>query len=141
MRHLHHARRARRARSRRVLTPDVPQGLRRARRQLRRRDVTGTLEAAFNQGFNGQGSNRLDSWIAIAADQRVTAYTGKAELGQGLYTAQTQSSPRSFRCDRARHARAVRHRGHARPGNHVRQPVTPGQLQSGQPGARGGLGA
>src|SRR4029078_5476353 len=52
--------------------------------------VAGTLEAAFDQGFNGQASNRLDSWIAIAADQRVTAYTGKAELGQGLYTAQTQ---------------------------------------------------
>ena len=33
---------------------------------------------------------RLDSWIAIAADGRVIAYTGKCELGQGLYTAQTQ---------------------------------------------------
>jgi CO/xanthine dehydrogenase Mo-binding subunit len=33
---------------------------------------------------------RLDSWIAIAADGKVTAYTGKAELGQGMFTAQTQ---------------------------------------------------
>ncbi len=33
---------------------------------------------------------QLDSWIAIAADGGVTAYTGKCELGQGLYTAQTQ---------------------------------------------------
>ena len=49
-----------------------------------------TLAATLDQGFNGQGSDRLDSWIAIGADQRVTAYTGKAELGQGLYTAQTQ---------------------------------------------------
>jgi nicotinate dehydrogenase subunit B len=32
----------------------------------------------------------LDSWIAIAPDGRVKAYTGKCELGQGLYTAQTQ---------------------------------------------------
>ena len=32
----------------------------------------------------------LDSWIAIAEDGSVTAYTGKCELGQGLYTAQTQ---------------------------------------------------
>ena len=53
-------------------------------------NVSNTLEAMLAQGFNGQGSDRLDSWIAIGADQRVTAYTGKAELGQGLYTAQTQ---------------------------------------------------
>jgi nicotinate dehydrogenase subunit B len=48
------------------------------------------IEAVLGQGFNGLGSPQLDSWIAIAADGRVTAYTGKAELGQGLYTAQTQ---------------------------------------------------
>src|SRR5262245_25955927 len=42
------------------------------------------------QGFNGAPSNQLDSWIAIAADGRVTAYTGKCELGHGLHTAQTQ---------------------------------------------------
>jgi nicotinate dehydrogenase subunit B len=34
--------------------------------------------------------NQLDSWIAIAADGRVTAYTGKCELGQGIQTAQLQ---------------------------------------------------
>jgi nicotinate dehydrogenase subunit B len=34
--------------------------------------------------------NQLDSWIAIAADGSVTAYTGKEELGQGISTAQTQ---------------------------------------------------
>jgi CO/xanthine dehydrogenase Mo-binding subunit len=33
---------------------------------------------------------QLDSWIAIAADGRVTAYTGKCELGQGIQTAQMQ---------------------------------------------------
>src|SRR4029079_7431697 len=33
---------------------------------------------------------RLDSWIAVAADGSVTAYTGKCELGQGMLTAQTQ---------------------------------------------------
>jgi CO/xanthine dehydrogenase Mo-binding subunit len=53
-------------------------------------NVTEPIEAALRQGFNGQGSTQLDSWIAIAADGRVTAYTGKAELGQGLFTAQTQ---------------------------------------------------
>ena len=34
--------------------------------------------------------DQLDSWIAIDRQGRVTAYTGKCELGQGLYTAQTQ---------------------------------------------------
>jgi nicotinate dehydrogenase subunit B len=33
---------------------------------------------------------RLDSWLAIAADGSVTAYTGKCDFGQGMYTAQTQ---------------------------------------------------
>ena len=42
------------------------------------------------QGMNGPGTAQLDSWIAVAADGRVTAYTGKCELGQGLYTVQTQ---------------------------------------------------
>jgi CO/xanthine dehydrogenase Mo-binding subunit len=34
--------------------------------------------------------DQLDSWIAIADDGSVTAYTGKVELGQGIVTAQTQ---------------------------------------------------
>ncbi|MGH9320022.1 MAG: molybdopterin cofactor-binding domain-containing protein [Vicinamibacteria bacterium] len=34
--------------------------------------------------------DELDSWIAIGEDGRVTAYTGKCELGQGLATAQMQ---------------------------------------------------
>ena len=42
------------------------------------------------QGINGSPSNQLDSWISIAADGNVTAYTGKCELGTGLHTAQTQ---------------------------------------------------
>jgi CO/xanthine dehydrogenase Mo-binding subunit len=42
------------------------------------------------QGMNGRGSAQLDSWIAIGSDGKVTAYTGKCELGTGLYTAQTQ---------------------------------------------------
>jgi CO/xanthine dehydrogenase Mo-binding subunit len=45
---------------------------------------------AVPPGFNGPGSNQLDSWIAIGADGSVTAYTGKCELGQGMHTAQTQ---------------------------------------------------
>jgi len=34
--------------------------------------------------------NQLDSWIAIAADGGITAYSGKEELGQGIFVAQTQ---------------------------------------------------
>jgi CO/xanthine dehydrogenase Mo-binding subunit len=50
---------------------------------------------AFAQSAQGDSSyrprpNQLDSWIAIAADGGVIAYTGKAELGQGIGTAQTQ---------------------------------------------------
>jgi CO/xanthine dehydrogenase Mo-binding subunit len=45
---------------------------------------------ALAQGFGGASSNQLDSWLAIAADGSVTAYTGKCELGHGLYTAQKQ---------------------------------------------------
>ena len=42
------------------------------------------------QGINGTPSNQLDSWIAIASDGKVTAFTGKCELGHGLHTAQSQ---------------------------------------------------
>ena len=42
------------------------------------------------QGINGSGSQELDSWIAVAADGTVTAYTGTCDIGQGLYTAQLQ---------------------------------------------------
>ena len=50
-------------------------------------DVAGLL----GQGrFDGPGTPQLDAWLAIAADGSVTAYTGKVELGHGLYTAQTQ---------------------------------------------------
>jgi nicotinate dehydrogenase subunit B len=35
-------------------------------------------------------SPHLDGWISIAADNSVTVFTGKAELGQGILTALTQ---------------------------------------------------
>ena len=34
--------------------------------------------------------DKLDSWIAVAGDGTVTAYTGKCDFGQGMFTAQTQ---------------------------------------------------
>ena len=33
---------------------------------------------------------KLDSWIAVGGDGMVNAYTGKCDLGQGMFTAQTQ---------------------------------------------------
>ena len=33
---------------------------------------------------------KLDSWLAIASDGTVTAHTGKCDLGQGMFTVQTQ---------------------------------------------------
>ena len=50
---------------------------------------------AWGQGpFDTHASHvdprQLDSWIAVAADGTVTAYTGKCELGQGMLTVQSQ---------------------------------------------------
>jgi CO/xanthine dehydrogenase Mo-binding subunit len=63
--------------------------------------TSGALIVAFSAGAGqarAQGGptpgspalNQLDSWIAIAADGSVTAYSGKEELGQGISTAQQQ---------------------------------------------------
>jgi nicotinate dehydrogenase subunit B len=48
------------------------------------------LNEVFGQGFNGTGATQLDAWIAVGRDGIVTAYTGKCDFGQGLYTAQMQ---------------------------------------------------
>src|SRR6202166_54739 len=34
--------------------------------------------------------DKLDSWLAVASDGAVTAYTGKCDFGQGMYTVQSQ---------------------------------------------------
>src|SRR5438105_4969529 len=47
-------------------------------------------ESLFAQRLDGASSNQLDGWISINADGSITGYTGKCELGHGLYTAQTQ---------------------------------------------------
>jgi CO/xanthine dehydrogenase Mo-binding subunit len=86
------------------LTPDARRTLNRAglsRRSFLKQSgvlivgfgaIAGTDVPAYvpPQEMSGPGNARLDSWIAVAADGRVTAYTGKCELGQGLYTAQMQ---------------------------------------------------
>jgi len=55
------------------------------------------VEAQNRGGPFGEGAppdsppaGEVDSWIAIASDGGVTAYTGKEELGQGMSTAQMQ---------------------------------------------------
>lgn len=47
-------------------------------------------ESIFGQRLDGASSNQLDAWLSINGDGTVTAFTGKCELGHGLYTAQTQ---------------------------------------------------
>src|SRR2546425_4875364 len=47
-------------------------------------------ESVLAQRLDGASSNQLDGWLAVNGDGTVTAYTGKCELGHGLYTAQTQ---------------------------------------------------
>jgi CO/xanthine dehydrogenase Mo-binding subunit len=39
---------------------------------------------------NARVGAQLDSWLAIGIDGSITAYTGKCELGQGMFTVQTQ---------------------------------------------------
>ena len=92
-----------------TMTPDARDAL--ARAGFSRRDflkgagalvvtfsaAPGLESVAFAQGpFGTQAQNApinpklLDSWIAVAADGTVTAYSGKCEFGQGIYTAQMQ---------------------------------------------------
>lgn len=50
----------------------------------------GLAQGPFDTHASHVDPKQLDSWIAIAANGRVTAYTGKCELGQGMMTAQLQ---------------------------------------------------
>ena len=90
-----------------TMTPDARAAL--ARAGFSRRDFLKT-SGALIVGFSAAGAaqriglaqrgggargpqvdaRQLDSWIAIATDGSVTAYTGKCELGQGISTAQLQ---------------------------------------------------
>jgi CO/xanthine dehydrogenase Mo-binding subunit len=89
------------------MTPDALSALARSGFSRRRfLKTSGALIVGFcitegqsdAQGPGGAGGpspgsppiNQLDSWIAIAADGSVTAYSGKEELGQGISTAQAQ---------------------------------------------------
>jgi nicotinate dehydrogenase subunit B len=52
------------------------------------------LSASGQNQFGTHSSHidptKLDSWLAVGSDGTVTAYTGKCDFGQGIFTAQTQ---------------------------------------------------
>ena len=57
--------------------------------------VSSTVSSLMGQGpFATHPSHvdpeKLDSWLAVGADGTITAYTGKCDFGQGMFTAQTQ---------------------------------------------------
>jgi nicotinate dehydrogenase subunit B len=53
-------------------------------------DAAALAQGPFDTRASHVDPQQLDSWIAVAADGGVTAYTGKCELGQGMLTAQMQ---------------------------------------------------
>ncbi|HEV3057294.1 MAG TPA: molybdopterin cofactor-binding domain-containing protein [Vicinamibacterales bacterium] len=53
-------------------------------------EAFGVAQGPFDTRASHIDPAQLDSWIAIAADGGVTAYSGKCELGQGILTAQIQ---------------------------------------------------
>lgn len=49
-----------------------------------------TAQGPFDTHASHIDPTRLDSWLAVSADGSVTAYTGKCDFGQGMFTVQTQ---------------------------------------------------
>jgi nicotinate dehydrogenase subunit B len=47
-------------------------------------------QGPFDTHHSHVDPDKLDSWLAVASDGRVTAYTGKCDFGQGMYTVQSQ---------------------------------------------------
>lgn len=47
-------------------------------------------QGPFDTHMSRVDPGKLDSWLAVASDGTVTAYTGKCDFGQGMYTVQTQ---------------------------------------------------
>ena len=53
-------------------------------------DAADVVQGPFDTRGSHVDPTQLDSWLAVGADGGVTAYTGKCEFGQGMYTAQIQ---------------------------------------------------
>jgi CO/xanthine dehydrogenase Mo-binding subunit len=49
-----------------------------------------TAQGPFDTHPSHIDPEKLDSWLAVASDGTVTAYTGKCDFGQGMFTVQTQ---------------------------------------------------
>ncbi len=47
-------------------------------------------QGPFDTHLSHVDPEKLDSWLAVASDGTVTAYTGKCDFGQGMFTVQTQ---------------------------------------------------
>ena len=54
------------------------------------RTAAAAPEGAFGTRRSHIDAGALDAWLAVGGDGRVTAYTGKCDLGQGIFTAQVQ---------------------------------------------------
>jgi CO/xanthine dehydrogenase Mo-binding subunit len=54
------------------------------------RSVTAAPAGAFDTRPSHIDPGALDAWLAVGADGRVTACTGKCDFGQGIFTAQVQ---------------------------------------------------
>lgn len=54
------------------------------------RAVTAAPDGPFGTRPSHIDAGALDAWLAVGADGRVTAYTGKCDFGQGIFTAQVQ---------------------------------------------------
>src|ERR1700674_698343 len=53
-------------------------------------EVFAIAQGPFDTHKSHIDPDKLDSWLAVASDGTVTAYTGKCDFGQGMYTVQTQ---------------------------------------------------
>jgi CO/xanthine dehydrogenase Mo-binding subunit len=53
-------------------------------------DLRGAAQGQFGTQIQQVDPRLIDSWIAVGADGTVSAYTGKCDFGQGLFTAQMQ---------------------------------------------------
>jgi nicotinate dehydrogenase subunit B len=47
-------------------------------------------QGPFATHFSHIDPDKLDSWLSVGGDGFITAYTGKCDFGQGIFTAQTQ---------------------------------------------------
>jgi nicotinate dehydrogenase subunit B len=60
--------------------------------------VEGAGQGQFDTRTPHINAKALDSWLAIHADGSVTAFTGKCDFGQGIYTARRNLLRKSCAC-------------------------------------------